>query len=326
MACTFSDGDGVADLWRLIWHRACGGAGQWHNRVFTAGQSIEWDGDGWLIRWPRHGTVRARAIGDLPRRGETASILASGPSVAALTRPERLFSRPVACVNGSVLLAREVGHRPAYYFVSDQRFIAEKPEIFRVGMLLADAVVLGPMAMFTALQEAPDALRDASLLGTPIFLREDVERPFKRPRPTTAALRCDPDMVAVPGCRPVFSCDPSRGTGRAGTVVYDALQVLYGIGYQELFMFGVDLAGARRFYAEANPAPSGLDRTYHDSIEPAFRVVGEYLRRTGRTLVNGSTRSRLPADVIPKADGDLLLGRLAARSAERPTGLHRRAA
>jgi len=326
VAFKFSDGDRWGDLRRALWHQLLGGARHWHNRIFTRGQTIDRDEGGWLIRWQGRGGFRARPLADLPCHGRRGVILASGPSVRQLRRPERLFTLPVACVNGSVVLARDLGCRVAAYFVSDHRFVLDCPAMFRAGVALADAVVLGTSAAFAALLATPDVLRRAELAGTPIYLRENLRRPFKRPRPSTAELIRDPALLTSPDGGIVFSLDPARGTCPAGTVVYDVLQVLYGVGYRELFMFGVDLSAGPRFYREHAPAANGLADSYERSIEPAFRLVARYLDRSGRTLVNGSAGSRLPAGVVPRVDGNELLDAIAGRRATvRPWQLARAA-
>ena len=213
-------------------------------------------------------------------------------------------------MNGSVGLAAELGRRIDWYVVSDYRFILERPDLFRTAARISGAVVLNPMSVFAAMLVAPDALAEATL-----FLREDLRRPFKRPRPTVAELTGVQGLIADAAADLAFATDPSRGTFPAGTVVYDALQVLFGIGCREIFMFGVDLSAGPRFYHESRPAPTELATVYERRIEPAFMLVAEYLRRTGRTLVNGSAGSRLPGTIIPKVDGNELLDRLAERPA-----------
>jgi hypothetical protein len=319
MAFRFPERSPFAELRRSAWHRVVGGPRQWHNRCFASDQSIEEDVCGFTIRWEGRGELRAKSLRELRRRGDFASVLASGPSVRSLRRLRRLFDEPVCCVNGSVELANAVGRRADYYLVSDYRFILDKPDLFRLGTRVSDAVVLGPMSAFAAMLAAPDSLE-----GVELFLREDLCRPFKRSRPTTRHLAKDPHVIANASGDLVFSLDPCRGTGGAGTVVFDALQVLYGIGHREIFMFGVDLSDGPRFYRESAPAPSELPQAYERRIEPAFELVAEFLRRTGRRLVNGSPDSRLPASIIQKADGndliDLIERRVEARAAEgRPT-------
>lgn len=300
------------ELARAVWFRVAGGPRHWHNRGFASGQSIEADDLGFTVRWRGHGEVRARNLRTLSMSGGRAALLASGPSVRSLRRPERLFDQPVCCVNGSAVLAADLGRRVDCYVVSDYRFIREKPELFRIATRVSRAVVLNPMSLFAAMVAAPDALRGANL-----FLREDLRRPFKRPRPTADELLRDPGLIATATGDLAFALDPSRGTFPAGTVVFDALQILYGIGCREVFMFGVDLSDAPRFYREPRPAPSDLRAAYERRIEPAFALVAEYLRRSGRRLVNGAAGSRLPDAIIPKADGNALLDEFERRAQSR---------
>jgi len=292
----------------MLWHRSCGGRLRWHNRAFTAGQRWEPTDRGSRLVWPGRGILDARSVDSLPRQGDTACILASGPSVGRMHGLERLFDQPVACVNGSVCLARDLGRRVPYFIVSDHRFILEKPDLFRLGTSLADAVVLTPMTAFTAMLLTPEALA-----ADIFFIHEDLRRPFKRPRQSRTELLGDPHVIAHPSHDVCFSLDPRRGIWPSGTVVYDAIQLLFGIGYRELYMFGVDLSDGPRFYREGVASPSELSADYAPAILPAFELVHDYLRRTGRTLVNASLESRLPEEVIPKADGDAVLDLLAGR-------------
>lgn len=246
--------------------------------------------------------MHARSLSQLARRGSRGVIVASGPSVAQLDRPERLFELPVACVNGSAALPSRLGRRCDYLVVSDPRFIRDQPELFRAGVAVADAIVLNPTTLFAALQFAPGTLDTAT-----VYLAEDVLRPFKQPRPLPAAIAADPQLLAHPSGRIAFSLDPAYGICSAGTVVYNTVQLLFGIGYEEVFMFGADFSAEPRFYPERMPSASELADSFTRSIEPAFQLVGDYLRRTGKRLVNASAASRLSAADIPKADGNNVL-------------------
>lgn len=310
MATVFPSGSLSEEWSRRLWFRVFAGSGAWHNRVFAPKQSIETAPDGWLVRWPGYGEFHARHVSRLPRRGRRGVILASGPSVARLERPDQLFRLPVTCVNGSVTLPQRLGRRCDCLVVTDPRFIRDKPDLFRIGTALADAVVLQPVTAFAALQFAPDALARST-----IYLVDDPLHPFRRRRPSLASLAADARLLVHPGGRLAFSLDPSFGICPAGTVVYGAVQLLFGIGCEELFMFGVDLTGEPRFYAEGRPAPSELDASYARTIEPAFELVGEYLRQSGRRLVNASPASRLSVADIPRVCGNDLLERICREAA-----------
>ena len=300
----FNDGWPITTAARAAWCRMRG-RGWWHNRVFTSRQSIDRTADGFIVRWRGRGEVYARSLSQLACLGPRCVLVASGPSVAQLERPERLFRLPAACVNGSVSLPSRLGCRCSYLIVSDPRFIRDQTDLFRTGVAVADAVILSPTTLFTALQFAPGVLGEAA-----VYLAEDVLHPFKQPRPSREALASDPKLLVHPAGRVAFSLDPARGICSAGTVAYNAVQLLFGIGYEEVFMFGVDLSGGERFYAERAPAPSELADSFTRSIEPAFQLVGDYLRRSGKKLVNASATSRLSAADIPKADGNDVLARI----------------
>lgn len=307
MSLQFTDGGLLERSLRRLWHLAIGGRRHWHNRVFSRSQSIERSGDGWVFRWGGRQPVAARRIEDLPRLDSAVSIVASGPSVRELRQPARFFERPVACVNGSIALADELGRRADYLFVNDYRFVLDKVDLFRVGLETADHVVLGPIATFAAMLVVPELLA-----GAPLYFRDDLLRPFKRPRPTVAELRADPSVIVHPEGGVAYSLDVGRGVCSSGTVVFDAIQTLFGRGYREIAMFGVDLSDTPRFYAEQQPAPNDLRASYELQIRPAFELVEEYVRRSGRVLVNGSPRSRLPSEIVPKAEGERLLDAVVA--------------
>ena len=305
MSVTFSDGGPIETAARAVWCRIRGRS-WWHNRVFTSRQSIDRTADGFLVRWRGRGEVHARSLSQLACRGSRGVIVASGPSVAQLDRPERLFELPVACVNGSAALPIRLGCRCDSLVVSDPRFIRDQPELFRAGVAVADAIVLNPTALFAALQFAPAALDTAT-----VYLAEDVLRPFKQPRPSRAAVAADTRLLAHPSGRIAFSLDPAHGICSSGTVVYNTVQLLFGIGYEEVFMFGADFSAEPRFYPERMASQNELADSFALSIEPAFRLVGDYLHRTGKRLVNASAASRLSATDIPKADGNDVLARIA---------------
>lgn len=299
----FLDGGRGERLRRVLFYRLCRTPRHWHNRDFTRSQTMErTPSGGFRLCWPGHGEIETRSAAELPRCGEQCAIVASGPSVKQLPQPERLFDGPAACVNGSVALAQQVGAHIPYYFVSDSCFVEQKPDLFASGVALADAVVLNPKTVFAALQHTPGLLQ-----GARVYLHDDLKSPFKRARSSRTQMRRNPNLLLHPQHPMAFSLDLTAGTYPSGTVVYQVIQTLFGIGYQRLLMFGVDLNGQRRFYREATPSPSGLDQCYATSILPAFELVQQYCQQTGLELFNCSRDSRLPATVIPKLDGETAL-------------------
>src|SRR4051812_37350578 len=299
----FTEGGWFELPMRSLAYRLFAARGLWHNRIFTATQAIERQPTGgYLVRWPKYGKLQARSIAELPVYGNKAGILASGPSIACLTDLKRLFNIPTACVNGSISAAERAGVRVPYYFVSDYTFILQNPDRFISGAQRADAVILTPMTLFAAMALAPDGLS-----GSKLYLRDDLRLPFKKQRPKRDDLIVDPAVLVHPTRDIFFSLEPVRGTFPAATVVYDAIQVLFGIGYEQLYMFGVDLNSSGRFYHERKPSPSRLHASYENSILPAFELVRDYCQRFDRKLTNCSVSSRLPSEIIPKADGNKVI-------------------
>ncbi len=304
----FLDGGLWEGFRRRLYYRLFRSPRHWHNREYTPRQQIERAPDGrFVVRWPGHEDVEARSLAHLKPVGHAAAIIASGPSIRRLNDPVRLFHSPAACANGSISLAASLGVRVAYYVVSDSDFIEQQPELFAQGVERSDAVILNPKTVLTAMLLMPGLLR-----GRPLFLREDMRYPFKGPQLSGTKVISDPRVLAHPNGDRAFSLEPAAGTYPGGTVAYDAVQILFGIGYQRLYLFGMDLTRTGRFYAETNPSPSRLDRDYEARILPSFELVRTFCRQTGRRLINCSLDSRLPTAVVPKMDANEGLRQLMA--------------
>lgn len=309
----FLDGGLGEGFRRRLHYRLCKPLRHWHNREYSPRQEIEPTSDGrFIVRWPGHEEVQMLSLEHLRPAGNAAAIVASGPSIQRLADPVRLFHAPAACANGSISLAVALGVRVAYYVVSDSGFIEQQPHLFQQGVELSDAVILNPKAVFTAMLLMPGLLKDR-----PIFLRDDMRYPFKGPRLGGKKVFSDPRVLGHPNGDRAFSLQPADGTYPGGTVAYDAVQILFGIGYNWLYVFGMDLTSSGRFYREGVPSPSRLDRDYHNRILPSFELVRTYCRHTGRRLINCSLDSRLPAAVVPKMDANEGLRELTANRYQR---------
>jgi Kdo-III transferase WaaZ len=298
----FLDNRPAEKVRRILFYRFCRTPRHWHNREFSHDQSIELTHNGnYLLRWGDRDVVSAKTLTELPWQGDICNILASGPSISRLTRPERLFRTPIACVNGSVALAQQLGERVTYYLVSDSCFVEQKPELFAAGVQLADAVILNPKTIFAVMQRLPGVLQ-----GVPVYLQEDLKRPFKYPRATQSQMRHDAYLLVHENRTMAYSLAPEIGTYPVGTVAYQTVQILFGAGYRRLLIFGMDLSQGR-FYRENSASPCYLDKSYERTILPAFELVREYCEKTGKQLINCSLESRLPDSVIPKLDGSKAL-------------------
>ena len=312
----------LADRW-LNWchYRFLRPPSWWHNRQYLASQTLHCgpedgpDGgsggnsDRGVASWSGVGTVELMELSSLPIFGDTSRVVASGPSLADIHSPGRMFSRPVACVNGGCVLAQRCDATFEYYIVTDANFVSQQPDLFRMGVRRAAHLIFNPMVLFATMRLLPGLLSDR-----PVFLKRDLKRPFKAPAQSLRRLRRLDGVIAHPRRKMVFCTRPSRGTYPSGTVVGDAVQILLGRGYQRLELYGMDLGGDRRFYDEVEPSPSHLADAYEARIRPMFELVREHCDATGQQVLNASPRSRLPAEVLPKFDPNELLQN-AARSA-----------
>ena len=104
-----------------------------------------------------------------------------------------------------------------------------------------------------------------------------------------------------------FSKDLTLGIFQSGTVIYNAVQFAYGIGFKELYIFGMDLSAAGRFYPEDVPETSALCESYESKIKPAFELVRQYVAEERLTIFNCSPQSRLPDTIMRKMDPDTAL-------------------
>jgi KDO transferase-3 len=141
-----------------------------------------------------------------------------------------------------------------------------------------------------------------------VFLLDDMRFPAGRRAIAPAQLRSawHPSTLALFDTREAlgFSLDVRRGVMDGCTVAYSGLQVLASLGFERIYLHGVDLTDARhtpRFYEQsADMQPSTLDRDFNDFIEPSFRNASALLRRSSVEVYNLSRQSALGEDIFPK--------------------------
>jgi Kdo-III transferase WaaZ len=105
-----------------------------------------------------------------------------------------------------------------------------------------------------------------------------------------------------------FSKRIERGVFTGQTVVFAAVQVAYWLGFQRVFILGMDLGGTgtlARFYESGSAvASSRLDKDFKPYIIPAFELARRLFEAEGREIYNVSPNSRLPTTIIPKLSFD----------------------
>jgi len=223
-------------------------------------------------------------------------LLASGPSAGRLNLPV-WQDIPVITMNGAI--AKLIGStlNPLFYVCSDLSFAQQQPDLYRQGLERATRLALWPEAIQTLppeLAAKAHPLHRAPATRLEHYLGAEQEQAQRLPGLFSRRAR---DIG--------FSCNLDYGIFDVRTVAFIALQLAYHLGFTEIYLAGVDLDSERpRFYedGQAPASPCGLDEHLHRRILPGLQVMQTAMRAAGRQVFNLSTCSRIPAELIPRAD------------------------
>lgn len=236
-------------------------------------------------------------------------LLASGPSAADFPL-ERYRDTPVIAMNGSILRCVEAQVAPLFYLCDDPGFVRDRPRLAQLGARHAQSVAMSLDCLSMLYAQAPE-----SLDGCRTYVMERVNRRHGRAvlsdRAYAWSIRKDPDLISgfslwrrKPN-RIGFSRDMGKGYFGGRTIPYAALQLACHLGFEQVFLVGVDLSkSVGRFYEKGLAAlPSSLDEDFEEYILPSFRLVADkVLPQAGMSLYNLSSSSRLPEDIALKID------------------------
>ena len=258
-------------------------AGSWRLRVFGEDEEVLS-----MARW--------RPASD------TVHIVLSGPSVRTIAAPQRLADHPVISVNGSFRLLQQAGLASDLYLVSDVGFVRRQWSTVVEGIRAARAIAVDHRVALEI------ARRDRSLLRSqPVHLFDNLQRPYHRS--SSWWHGAVPDGVWRDARRALFSRDPSFGFFPSCTVAYLALQIAACLPLRRIVLFGLDLDGGPRFYAEPRAEQSMIAKDLHDCIVPHFAFAAPILRDAGIEVINASPHSALPEAILRRADpNDVLRG------------------
>lgn len=130
----------------------------------------------------------------------------------------------------------------------------------------------------------------------PSIKKEDIYKIFKND--SDVAFSSDQNHIA-------YSKDIRRGVFDAGTVVYWALQTLGYLGFQKIYIAGLDMSNFNdpRFYEDkTNKRPSFLENKVKDTVIPALQLASQILSEMGVSVINLSPQSAVPESIFPKQD------------------------
>lgn len=293
-------------LWNYLACRLRHPRDYWHNRHFdTRYRATEGEPGHWAVSW-RNVPVRCRPLPELVRQPHppVCHIFASGPSLAALREPARLFKDFTICLNGSYRVAEQAGQPCDLFVTFDAGFIRRRFEDFKRARPWARTVVIDHLVFFLTLSQ------DASL-GRSLnpFLYNDANRPYlgravEKARQLQTHFRSGQDYVSDGReAGGIISRSAQIGLASNASVVCLALQVAWLMGFREVRIYGMDLGGPARFYSEAaRTEPTKLDESYESHLLPWFRSFAANFCGPAFRVFNCSATSRLPADILPRLD------------------------
>jgi Kdo-III transferase WaaZ len=275
----------------------------WHMRYYDNRFALQ-SGDGVTrVYWSGRHVADSLPPPAQGRNGKTIAIVASGPTL--LKTPARAWTGcDVACVNGSILWATQHGIKPRFYIVTDPGFVRRRLDLIKLAAEQSDAVCLSTRCLFETLQQDPTLFT-----GRKLLLVGNINQPYGRELYTRREMEANPfiklDPVRMFEERYIgISRDLEFGIFAGGTVVIGAAQVALGLGYSDLQFLGLDMTHggtAARFYQEAKPEPSFINRNFERLILPSFELLRSMCDEIGVTMSNWSFDTAVPRHLVPQA-------------------------
>jgi len=236
-------------------------------------------------------------------------ILASGPSTKTFPL-EQYGQFPMMALNGSICRFAAAGMNPDYYLCDDSSFVRNRLPLMLQAVERARHLVLSPRVIETLLGTVPDALEGRSVFRFERAGRCDERHRHLSPRQFSREVRSDEDIecnyswLRQKPNRIGFSRNLKKGYFNGRTIPYAAIQLAYHLGFNQVFLVGVDLrASAGRFYEDGSAAvPSRLDGDFDEYILPSFQLLAERVIKPQFQVYNMSADSRLPDRLIPRLE------------------------
>lgn len=207
----------------------------------------------------------------------------------------RFADIPMITLNGAISMFHENDVSPYFYVCTDTGFPRQQPDLYAHALRLSQRLAIWPEEIDTM-----PLATDAEVYPLNKAPRSSLYQVAFNTRPELVCSRAFWDSRS----RTLgFSKDLSQGYFDARTVAYAALQIAYHLGFNQVFLVGVDLdQSAGRFYETPGRAvsPCGLDDAYERRILPSLKLMAERVVSEHFAVYNLSSTSRIPDSVIPK--------------------------
>lgn len=231
-------------------------------------------------------------------------ILASGPSINQTDLSE--FSAMHWCaVNGAVNVLPRYADKPLnYYVVVDQGFVVDRIQILAEVLKNPDVVVFTNVFCMHLIV----GLLDFENIKAQLVLLEDRQLPVYGCKMSAEQMRlqskqADAALSWHETSDVGFSLDLKRGYISGGTVVYIALQIACYLGYQKVYLAGVDMKNFQqpRFYETATTRlDTKLDLEFETLVYPSFALAADIYRRHNIEGYNLCLDSGLDDAIFPR--------------------------
>jgi len=259
-----------------------------------------------IVQWKKHPLATIPFAHTLSKTAHGPCwIVASGPSLAEVDLTE-IAQYPTISLNCAIKKFLDAGLTPTHSIIVDHR-VFERPWQCVVDSIQSCAHCFFSFEGLSIIAErAPELLQ-----GGNIYLIESASRKYGVSRvdikQSLQQFQQDPDILLahdlLPYCRAIgFSYNLEKGVFAGKTVATWAVQLAFGLGYNAIYILGMDLGGTGKthFYADKNnPSPDFL-RYYEPHIRGCFELAREASEKSGVKLYNLSQQSALPAHIIPK--------------------------
>jgi len=216
--------------------------------------------------------------------GETGVVIANGPSLNDVNL-DRLKQFVTIGMNRIYLLYDRSDFRPTYYCLEDH-MVAED-----------------------------NAAEISSLQDSVMFIPKDLSYCIKDNENILYTNLIRRYRGAKLGSN--FSMDFSEKAYWGGTVTYYALQLAYYLGFNKLYIVGLDHNYTKPSYAKGrkivsreddvnhfDPRYFGKGKRWHnanvDRMEQSYVIARKAYEKVGRKIVNATPKSKLSEDVLPK--------------------------
>ncbi|MGI4815758.1 MAG: hypothetical protein ACRYG5_17655 [Janthinobacterium lividum] len=277
-----------------------------HNERFWPHTRIVRDGNGRIKQFSIGDRQIPLVNGTLAggSEGGACHLIAAGPSIKRIDY-SALPIKTAFGVNGAIALAGQFEIPFRYYCIFDTGFIRGRPELV-AEVLQRDLVLFTtPLCLWHLLRTFP-----REQLACRFFLVEDLRFKAGYPARTIAqALREDGSQgLSVHDANPElgFSADIGKGLFDGGTVAYLALQAAVWLGFESIYLHGIDITNASqtpRFYETSGQTlGTTLEEYFPIRIKPSFELASRICAARGVSVRNLSPDSALGNEIFPKID------------------------